>query len=120
MTRVAFARALCGVAACSMAAALILGAKTAANVSIFPPPIDKLAHFAYFGIMAALLAHALGIGWLWVPLVLVPLVGAVDEWQQMSVAGRDSSLADWIADLIGVTVFVYGYWKWVARKRASK
>ena len=103
-----------------MVAALFLGTETAVELSTFPPPFDKLAHFAYFGVMATLLAHAVGIGWMWVPLVIVPLVGAVDEWQQMSVAGRDSSLADWIADLIGVTVFVYGYWKWVARKRASK
>ena len=97
-----------------------MGAEKAAEIPLFPPPIDKVAHFLYYGVMAALFAHAVGVRWLWLPLVLVPMVGAADEWQQMSVAGRDGSPWDWIADVVGAAIFVYGYWKWVNRKRASK
>ena len=116
MTTVGFARAVCGAAACAMAAALFVGAETAADVSLFPPPFDKIVHFAYYGVMAALLAHAVGVRWLWLPVLLVPMVGAADEWHQASVAGRYASAWDWIADVMGAAIFVYGYWKW-AKKR---
>ncbi len=89
------------------------------DVQLFPPPFDKVAHFTYYGIMAALLAHAVGIRWLWVPLVLMLLVGAADEWNQATIAGRDASAWDWVADGMGAAAFVYGYWKWAIRKRVA-
>ena len=93
-----------------MAVALFAGAETVMYVPLFPPPFDKVAHFAYYGIMAALLAHAVGIRWLWVPLVLMLLIGAADEWNQATIAGRDASAWDWAADVAGVGLFVGMYW----------
>ncbi len=102
-----------------MAVALFAGAETVLDVPLFPPPFDKVAHFTYYGIMAVLLAHAVGIRLLWVPLVLMLLVGAADEWNQASITGRDASAWDWVADGMGAAAFVYGYWKWAIRKRVA-
>lgn len=97
-----------------MATFLFVGAETAADVPLFPPPWDKLAHFTYYGIMAGLLTHGVGLRWLIVPLILVPVIGAVDEWHQFYVPGRDASFFDWMADALGTLGFVYAYWR--ARK----
>ena len=102
-----------------MAVALFAGAETVVEVPLFPPQFDKVAHFTYYGTMAVLLAHAVGIRWLWVPLVLMLLVGAADEWNQATIAGRDASAWDWVADGMGAAAFVYGYWKWAIRKRVA-
>ena len=103
-----------------MAVALFVGAETVAEVPLFPPPFDKVAHFSYYGVMAVFFTHAVGLRWLWASLIIVPLVGAADEWNQSLIAGRDSSIWDWVADGIGATVFVYGYWKWVIRTKYSR
>jgi len=97
--------------------ALFAGAEVAVYKPLFPPPFDKLAHFTYYGAIAVLLAHAVGIRWLWVPLLLTPLIGAADEWNQALIAGRDSSMWDWLADELGAIAFVCGYWMWAIRIR---
>ena len=105
-------RAGCVGAAVSMAAFLFLGAEAAADVPLFPPPWDKLAHFTYYGIMAGLLAHGLGMRLLFVPLILAPLIGAADEWHQAFVPGRDSSIFDCAADALGTVTAVVAYRAW--------
>ncbi len=102
-----------------MAIALFAGAKGVADVPLFPAPFDKVAHFTYYGIMAALLAHAAGNRRLWVPLVLVLLVGVADEWNQVSIAGRDASVWDWVADAVGAATFMLVYWVWARRRRIA-
>jgi VanZ family protein len=97
-------------AAFFMAATLFVGAETAVEVPL-PPPFDKLAHFLYYGLMAGLLAHAVGRRWLWVPLILVPVIGAADEWNQSMIVGRDASFWDWVADEAGTVVAVIAYWR---------
>jgi VanZ family protein len=103
-----------------MALVLFLGAGAADDVPLLAPPFDKLAHFIYYGVMAALLAYAVGVRWLWLPLVLIPVIGAADEWHQASVAGRYPSAWDWLADFLGAVMFVYLYSRWTIRQRASK
>lgn len=98
-----------------MAVTLFVGAEEAGKVHLFPAPWDKLAHFLYYGTMAALLALGGGRRWLWLPLVLVPLIGALDEWHQLYVPGRDASVFDWLADEAGTVLAVFLYWMW--RKR---
>lgn len=98
-----------------MVVILFVGAEKAAHVPLFPPPFDKLAHFTYYGIVAALLAHAVGLRWLWIPLVLVPLIGAGDEWHQSMIVGRDSSVWDWVADGLGTVFAVYVYYRFMHR-----
>ena len=71
-------------------------------------PLDKLAHLLLYAVLGLLLVR----GWrraerrppLWLPLALGLLVGAADEVNQRSVAGRSSELADWLADATGVLV----------------
>jgi VanZ family protein len=117
MTGSGWIRGGCGAAAFFMTVALFAGAESAADVPFFPPPFDKVAHFVYYGIMAVLLAHAMGNRWLWMPLLLMPLIGAADEWNQAAIVGRDSSVWDWVSDQLGAVAFVYGYWKWSISKR---
>ena len=46
-----------------------------------------------------------------VPLVLVPAIGAFDEWHQAGIPGRDASFFDWLADELGTVAFVVAYWR---------
>ena len=100
----------CLAAAFFMAAAVFIGAEAVADVPLFPSPFDKAAHFVYYGLMAALLAHGVGARWLWVALVVGPLIGALDEWHQLSVVGRYASVGDFAADVVGVIVATGTYW----------
>lgn len=95
-----------------MVVSLFVGAKAVADVPLFPSPFDKMAHFAFYGTMAILLAHGLGVRWLIVPLILVPVIGAADEWHQSFIAGREASAWDWLADEAGTVFAVFLYWKW--------
>lgn len=104
-------------AAVLMAAFVFVGAQTAADVPLFPPPFDKAAHFVYYAMMALLLVHGVGLRLALLPLLLVPLVGALDEWHQLSIAGRDASVWDWVADVLGAVVAVGGYRALRARER---
>ena len=62
--------------------------------------------------MAALSAHAVGARWLILPLVLVPVIGAADEWHQSLIAGRNASIWDWVADGAGSVIAVVLYRTW--------
>ena len=79
----------------------------------FLPKAEKVLN----GTMAALLSHGVGRRWLWLPLALVPLIGALDEWHQLYVPGRDASVYDWIADALGTFAFVYAYYRAAIAKR---
>ena len=100
-----------------MAVTIFTGAEQAGQAHLFPPPWDKVAHFLYYGTMALLLAHGAGRRWLWIPLVLVPVMGAADEWHQMSVPGREASFFDWLADVAGASVAVYAYYRGTGERR---
>ena len=101
----------CIAAAFFMAVTLFVGAEEAGKAHLFPAGWDKVAHFCYYGLMAVLLAHGLGRRWLWVVLLLVPIVGALDEWHQLYVPGRDASVFDWMADAAGTGVAVFVCWR---------
>lgn len=105
-------RGSCILAAFLLVVTVFVEADAVASVPLFPPPFDKVVHFAYYGTIAALLAHGIGLHWLIVPLILVPVIGAADEWHQLYVVGRTASLWDWMADEIGTVSAVFLYWKW--------
>jgi VanZ family protein len=75
-------------------------------------PPDKLLHFAAYAGLGALVATVLhlaigrltlrhlGMAWL-----AIAAYGALDEWTQVSV-GRDASIGDWLADVIGAAIGV--------------
>jgi VanZ family protein len=65
-----------------------------------PDPADKAAHFAAFSLLTLLLWRASGM-----PLFAVGAAlafGALDEWRQTYVPGRESDARDFLADLAGV------------------
>jgi VanZ family protein len=111
MTENQWIRDGCIAAAFFMAVTLFFGAETAAKLPL-PPLFDKVAHFGFYATMAALLAHGVGRSWLILPLILVPVVGAADEWHQSFIIGRDASFWDWMADEAGTVFAVFLYWTW--------
>ena len=66
---------------------------------------DKLVHGLEYAVLGALLMRPLRAGpsryAFVVAVVLGALVGAVDENYQRLIPMRDSSIADWMADLVG-------------------
>ena len=110
----------CVAAAFFLVVTVFAGAEAVANVPLFPSPFDKAVHFAFYGTMAVLLAHGFGLRWLIVPLILVPVIGAADEWHQSFIVGRDASFWDWMADEIGTVVAVYAYWTWQKSRAAVR
>lgn len=74
---------------------------------------DKLAHFCVYGIMGWVLARGMVLSKIKYPFLLAILIGFVfgitDEWHQSFVPGRDSSVFDLMADLIGLLVFANLY-----------
>ena len=101
----------CIAAAFLMATILFFGAHEIGKVNSVPHWFHKVEHFLYYGSMAFLLARGLGRRWFWIALLAVPLVGALDEWHQLYVPGRDASVYDWVADGAGTLAFVYAYWR---------
>lgn len=79
-------------------------------VTIPIPHFDKLLHLGAFGLLAALVAHALlQLGRsarraLLVAVLAVSLYGAFDEWHQSFVPGRDADPLDWAADTAGAAL----------------
>lgn len=113
-----FARIACVVLAGVMAVFIFVQAAPSPDPFIrIVPPWDKVVHFTYYGIMAGLLAHGAGRRWLWLPLILVPVIGAADELNQAGIPGRDSSVWDWVADLLGAIAAVAAYRYAVAMRR---
>jgi VanZ family protein len=79
------------------------------------PHADLLAHAVLFGLLAGFLDGALGhrpllrgrAPWLRLAPVLVLGVAAVEEVAQLLSPRRTASLADFAADVVGVTLFVW-------------
>jgi VanZ family protein len=74
------------------------------------PAGDKLAHFALYAVLGALLAWGRGVERRpphWAAVSAGALYGASDEWHQSFVPGRQVSAVDWAADACGVAA---GYW----------
>ena len=71
-----------------------------------PGGTDKLVHGGLYLILGLSLAWGRGRTGSGVPVVLLLLIGvgygALDEWHQSFVPGRDVSVGDWVADSAGV------------------
>lgn len=63
-------------------------------------PWDKLAHVGFFLALTVLLMQALPSPW-WLAPLLAVLVGAGDEWHQLSLPGRQAGWTDVLADAAG-------------------
>lgn len=79
---------------------------------------DKVAHAAVFGLLATLV-HRNGFPprQAWLPVLLVSLFGALDEWHQSFTPGRSVEVADWVADTVGAALAVTIYVNWTAYRR---
>jgi hypothetical protein len=79
--------------------------------------IDKLTHFAVFGLLATLVVRCPGVGRLSYAIGLVSLFGISDELRQSFTPGRSVEFADWIADTAGAACAVLLYGLWPAYRR---
>jgi VanZ family protein len=100
-----------------MAVTLFLGAQEIGKVNAVPHWVHKVEHAGYYGLMALLLTYGLGRRWFWIALLAVPMAGAIDEWHQLYVPGRNSSVYDWMADVAGTLVFVYAYYRVAVKEK---
>lgn len=71
------------------------------------PPLDKLLHASVYGLMAGLLRFS-GLLKLGLVVFIVMLgIGALDEWHQMAIPGREASFYDLLADALGVALGIW-------------
>lgn len=82
-------------------------------------PWDKLAHFAVYGTVAALLRIGIAGDHPWRLVTLVGFVGALDEWHQSSVPGRSADLADLATDVIAAVCAILACDWWATRRAAT-
>ena len=74
---------------------------------LIPPPWDKLAHLAWFAVLAGLLHVGLGLRrGVWV-VVFCLGVGLWDEWRQLSLPGRAAGWDDLLFDGLGIAVGIW-------------
>lgn len=81
----------------------VLGSQPVA-VNLIPPPWDKLAHGGIFALLACGIGVASGLHGrrrLLFAVSAAVLIGAVDEWHQMYLPGRQASWIDLAADVVG-------------------
>jgi VanZ family protein len=86
---------------------------------------DKLVHFGAYFLLGGLFLiaariqgrfHFLSRRPIVCALVIILLYAALDEWHQQLIPGRDGSIGDWAADLIGTVAgiffayFSFGNW----------
>jgi VanZ family protein len=70
----------------------------------FNPPMDKVLHASVYGVIALLLQFSGVIKRSYILWFLVIGIGLLDELHQTLVEGRESSVADLMADAVGVTL----------------
>lgn len=71
------------------------------------PPWDKLAHLAWFAVLACLLLVGLGPRWMLAVAVFCLGVGLWDEWRQLSLPGRSAGWDDLLFDGLGVALGIW-------------
>lgn len=98
--------------AAAWAALIAIASHHSRPVPVAPPfgHADKLVHAVVFGVLGGLAARGLvavgkgGRRAFWGALAAASLYGAVDEWHQSFVPGRDPDPRDWAADAAGAAI----------------
>ena len=94
-----------------------------------PPGWDKVLHAGAYGVLAGLSIRAFhgGLGRLalWptvFALLLTIAYGMLDEMHQSRVVGRDASMLDWLADVVGagLSILVLGMLALARSKRSIR
>lgn len=83
-----------------MLAALFVGGAQPQAAGLIPAPWDKLAHAAFFFVLAFLLTWFVSLP-VALAIMFVLLVGAADEVYQSFLPGRVAGWDDWLADMAG-------------------
>ncbi len=78
--------------------------------------IDKVAHFAVYGLLATLIARVPGVPVL-IAAALASAYGLTDELHQSFTPGRSVEWIDWCADTLGALTAVFIYSRWTAYRR---
>lgn len=69
-------------------------------------PLDKAAHFLFYGFLGVLatLGWKKALRWPSLPVTIAMAisVGAIDELHQWTVPGRNADIVDWFADTAGI------------------
>ena len=96
----------------------IWGGNQPEAAGLIPPPWDKLAHLAWFAVLAGFLYVGLGMRrGLWVAVFCVG-VALWDEWRQLSLPGRSAGWDDLLFDVAGIALGVM-LARWVGRRVAG-
>lgn len=82
-----------------------MGAKPIA-VRLLPGSLDRVAHVATFGLIAALLWLSLQRGHPLLVITIVSAIGVADEFHQRFLPGRSASLEDLAADIFAAVMMV--------------
>ena len=89
-----------------------------------PSGADKWVHVGLFMILGLSLGWGKGRTGSGVPVLLFVLMGmgygALDEWHQSFVPGRDASVGDWVADSAGVMLGLVLFSSFSARSRVKR
>lgn len=75
-------------------------------VGLFPDPWDKVAHFATFGLIAALLWLSLLRDHPFIVIAVVTLIGMADELHQHYLPGRSANMGDLAVDMLSAALIV--------------
>ncbi|HGY57031.1 MAG TPA: VanZ family protein [Caldithrix abyssi] len=78
---------------------------------------DKLIHFVVFGILGVLMARGFARSgnvfirqhYVLTSIVFAVLFALTDEWHQSFVPGRTADWLDWLADTLGILIFIVLY-----------
>ncbi len=101
-----FGRALCAAGSVLFVVGLYWVNSRPESAGLLPHPWDWIVHFVMFGGFAVLLWFALGGRRPVLAVLLVSAYGALDEWRQMYLPGRDGGFEDWVVDTIAAVVAV--------------
>ncbi len=106
------------------AAVLFLLSELPGTIVGLPSGTDKLVHGGLYLILGLSLAWGKGRTGSGAPVVLLLLMGmgygALDEWHQSFVPGRDVSVGDWVADSAGVMLGLLLFSSFSSRFRANR
>lgn len=94
-----------------------LGAQPFA-AGLIQAPWDKLAHFTAYASLTVLLRFGIGGDQPWLLIVLIGIIGSLDEWRQLSIPGRSAELTD-LATNIAAAVIATLACEWHAKGRNS-
>ncbi len=81
--------------------AIFVGGEAPGAGRLFAPPWDKVAHLLVFGSIGIFVALSIPTFPTVTILPIVAAIGAMDEFHQTFLPGRQADFGDWLADLVG-------------------